>query len=703
MTHSFKLTQERKLVQLQGVDTLRPLVAQQTANAARTAAAAAGAEAAERSAEALRDQAGAARDLAQVASLTAPNVFATEAAGRVTVADGQSFWVGSGKDGAQLYRRTDASASVLLDTLPTSARLAQGDGSAMLGFVQRGAGAVVQDTREALRELRLGSITDYGAKWDGVSNSNAAFNSAFKYLSSTRVYAYDVFGVTQYKGLGSAFAPKGLYKFTSISFGGTNQVGFGIGGDGTYSTTFDFNLNADENAFNFRNYSFLHLHDLALRNVGEFAGSCAIDLNSEGGGNNLTLKRIDMTGFETCIRLNGDTVDGVAVPGDGDKSLVEQITMGGRFGFNQTRAGQCYGWVIRSCTSACTEADFMLGGLGSTRIESHIGNPLGAFIKLPEHTGGGGSARDPSRDGNGNYFGGNYPSNVVHVESTKLEYHGDGARMLIDARESVLRADQGGSTADIVLRDVAIASGADWPVPAEHVVIQVGNETAGSDGIRVRQVGGWISGIVSLGSDASGAVNGRWSFRDAVKAPDPKLLRLAGGGSHVLLEWRANENVPVDQYRGGQAFTGAIDAEKAYLWGHRGPRLVNTAAGLGADAQIGARYGGQFALTDFSPGATIKGMAVQIEKVPGTDTLVEWFAAGGPGLWTPEANTLIGSATIPAGAPVGRIVPIADLAMVDWHLLTDGAIYVRLTKPGQAQETFGRLIVFYFPRFPVVA
>lgn len=75
------------------------------------------AETAQTAAEAARAAAEAARD----AALVNANVYATEAAGRAAVANGASFLVqGSGDVAAYLYRRTDASTSVLLAAYPAA-------------------------------------------------------------------------------------------------------------------------------------------------------------------------------------------------------------------------------------------------------------------------------------------------------------------------------------------------------------------------------------------------------------------------------------------------------------------------------------------------------------------------------------------------------------------------------------------------------
>ncbi|MFN3943886.1 MAG: hypothetical protein ACK4K7_03005 [Allosphingosinicella sp.] len=62
-----------------------------------------------------------ARDVAQAASLTAPNVYGTVAAGNAAVVNDATFWVG-GSNGIELYRKVAGNA-VLLDTLLSAATL----------------------------------------------------------------------------------------------------------------------------------------------------------------------------------------------------------------------------------------------------------------------------------------------------------------------------------------------------------------------------------------------------------------------------------------------------------------------------------------------------------------------------------------------------------------------------------------------------
>lgn len=515
------------------------------------------------------------------------------------------------------------------------------------------------------------SIGDFGATGQSDDDTKALL-AAFRKQSAGQPYVAADGGRW---GIGRLRIPKGRFAFGPVDFGGLSQLGMDLGGEAPFASTLVFDVGAKA-AFSFKTYFNLHLHDLTIRSAPvEPLRGVAIDLDGLGGGGNLTLKRLIIEGFGTAIRNKGEVVGGVANPGNGDKALVEQCLFGSAIGYDQTRNNQAIGWTFMNCASGCGEITFKLSGAGETLIVNHTADVYGSFIALPEGSGNSGS-------GPRNYFGGR-----TTVMSTKLEYHGSGDRMLVDARGSLLPTDSGGSNCDLVFRETSIASGTSWPDPAKHVIMQVGNERAGSDAIRVKQEGGTIEGVVKLGSAQLGPVNRRWSFRDAVRAPDPATVQFLGPGNHCLLEWRANENVPLDQYRGGQAFIGAIDAQKAFLWRHVSRALINT--GVAATDYAGRR-GGQFTLGKFPTTMTVTGLSVFIDaNRTGADTLVEWFEDD-------RFSRVIGSATI-AGERRG-LCPVVMNDPSRWKTLSSGEVYVRITKPGSNDDgTEGALVLFYFP------
>ena len=526
----------------------------------------------------------------------------------------------------------------------------------------------VQRTAEAkLREADDLSIQDYGAIPGGAIDAVPAIQAAFQQGSGSRTYLAPNGG---WWGIGTLSVPKGYYGCASpIDFGLTSQLGMEVRGDSAYASTLAFSQ-TEGAGLKLRTYVNVHVHDLSLRNTSTNAGtSVAIDLDGEGGGGNLTLKRLVLEGFHTAIRTKGDTPGGVATPGNGDKTVVEQTMLLTAVGYDQTRNNQAIGWTFLNCASGCSETAFKLGGAGETAIVNHVGDVYGSLIQLPEASG---------NPGSGNYIG-----SRTTVSSTKLEYHGEGDRMLIDARESLAVTDGGGTNADIVLREVSLAGGSAVPDPATHVVMQVGDDTHGSDAVRVKQEGGWIEGVIKLGSAQYGANGRRWSFRDAVRAPDPATVQFMGPGNHYLMEWRANENVPVDQYRGGQGFIGAIDATKAFLWRHSGASLLNTGV---ASTSIGGRVGGDFVIGGFPAGTSFTGLGVYLDQtLAGMDLQITQLASDGT---TPIGATL----ALPAGTGKG----LRQVHGV-WNVSDDGNLHVRVTANVGGGAVRGAIVPFYFP------
>lgn len=101
-----------------------------------------------------RQRAENARDLAAAAAMTAPNVYATEAAGRAAVADNQTFWVDGADLGPGLYRRQNAGASTLLTRMLSTSALAGGAGSSFVTFTaDGGANGRSRPVQDVLREV----------------------------------------------------------------------------------------------------------------------------------------------------------------------------------------------------------------------------------------------------------------------------------------------------------------------------------------------------------------------------------------------------------------------------------------------------------------------------------------------------------------------------------------------------------------------
>jgi hypothetical protein len=532
--------------------------------------------------------------------------------------------------------------------------------AASIVFRQAGSGAAARSVQEKLAEGAL-SIADFGARPDGASDASAAFNAAFAQLSADRTSPP---GLRDW-GVGAIETPRGNWVHRSPIAFAHSQIGFTMRGAAPWATAHVFDLSGGA-AIPLNIYIGVSLSDFLLKNVARNSGtSAAIEMKPRNGGGLVSLKRLVFDGFNTGIRVT-DTVNA-------DKTLVEQVVFGTAIGFDQGRNKQAIGWTFLNCAADCRTTHFRLGGAGEVLIANYTSEVYGSLIHYPESSGVAGSGRA------------NYLGSRTTVMSTKLEYHGSGDRMLVDARDSVALTDSGGSNVDLRLRDVSFASGSAWPDPARHVVIQVGNERSGSDAVRIHQDGGTIEGVIKYGSAQFGALSRRWSFMNALRAPDPSTVQFLGPGNHPLMEWRANENVAIDQYRGGQGFHGAIDFDKAYLWHHSGPHLIHT--GL-PDAQqsYGGRIGNGFAIA-FPVGTAQLGLFVYLNRpLGGTDLEVTQYEDSG--YRRPVGATL----SLAAGTPKGLYQVHSTL-----QNLGDGRVYVRITTAGSGREVFGALVVRYFP------
>lgn len=104
-------------------------------------------------------------ELAQMAALTAPNVYATEAAGRAAVTDGKTFWTDLGDAGLGLFRRTSSTVSTAVAKIVTGAMLASASGSALIGHSLAAIGSVVRPVQAVLRDQAF-NPKDFGAIGD---------------------------------------------------------------------------------------------------------------------------------------------------------------------------------------------------------------------------------------------------------------------------------------------------------------------------------------------------------------------------------------------------------------------------------------------------------------------------------------------------------------------------------------------------------
>jgi hypothetical protein len=398
-------------------------------------------------------------------------------------------------------------------------------------------------------------------------------------------------------------------------------------------------------------------------------------VSGDGGG--LSLSRLWISGYHTAIKQDATNT------GNGDKTLVVSCHLGGYTAYDQGANKQAIGWTFLNCWASCLGAHFKLGGAGETLIVNYTSNVYDALIQYPESSGNSGS--------------GNYPGSRTTVMSTKLEYQGTGPWRIVDARESILGTNSGGSNADLVLREVAIAPGA-VANEATNPIFEVGNGTSGSDAIRIKQEGGWLPGVARISAHVQSHVNRRWSFRDALKAPAPQTVQFLGAGNHYLLEWRHNENVPLDQYRGGRGFNGSIEKEKSYLIRPVSKYLANTSAGQGMETSLGGRIGANLTLTipntarDSSAmgGAAFArvgqtGLWVYVDEPVAHDTEVTQYTDN-------TFTTPIGSTLVVAAGTAGLFAVHSTIVNV-----TAGEIYVRITKPAVSQTTVGALVFNYFP------
>ncbi|HEX8382115.1 MAG TPA: hypothetical protein VF592_01935 [Sphingomonas sp.] len=236
--------------------------------------------------------------------------------------------------------------------------------------------------------------------------------------------------------------------------------------------------------------------------------------------------------------------------------------------------------------------------------------------------------------------------------------------------------------------------------------IKVGNGTEGAHNIRLHCDGGSIPGIIEVGSNKTyihGHDTVAWSFAKMMLAPRPDLVSFLGEGQHPALSWSACENVKLDQVRGGQAGNYSFDARKAFAVPTQGQYLIDTrSAGYGQ--AIGTRVGKRFVIplpqtgrnANYMGGtgrATVAqlGLSVWIENPTLTEnatTRVQQFSDG------TFATPLGPAADIPAGY---RGLYFVHQFSTQPNNITNGEIFVEITKAATGEWSEGVLIFEYFP------
>ena len=428
-------------------------------------------------------------------------------------------------------------------------------------------------------------------------------------------------------------------------------------------------------------------------------GSIGLHIYGENGGGFLSAHRFSIDAFETCIRNSFN--------GNGDKSMFQESLLVGGIIYDNRNNTQAIGWSFINCAGQATITCFRMGGVGQTVIFNGVFDLKGSFMQFTEGSGNPGpSEQDP------------YWCGSTLTIGTKLEQHGDanypGANLLVDARDSKKTTGADGTNVSSTFIDVHITgSPGTIPLPDDTDIIVVGDEMDGNKGpsaLRLQFLFGWVRGIVKWNSTFLGRTFVRIPFLHMTKAPKPEKAKLLGPGNHPLMEWRGCENVPVDQYRGGQSHIGAIDGRKAFLHHPANPgtdELMRSAtggegSGSFASPATGAlngaipagttRFGQIFGFGSVFPAkASTLDLAVEVDDNPGGDPiLVEWFAADG--------TTLIGSTTVPTDFTGYWALPQSE--WVAGQRPPKGGGLVRMTKANGGQIVKGRVVLWYWARVP---
>lgn len=488
-------------------------------------------------------------------------------------------------------------------------------------------------------------------------------------------------------GRGLITVPK-VNAFVGDTWAPSGAFGLVVQGTSRYSSSLVWALDNGV-AIDLTNYYGVTFENVALINdFKDPENSIGIQLTTEGGGAYLCLKAVELFGFNVAIDNSVSLVNG-------DKALFERTQIIAGTGYKNTGNNQAFGNTWLNCSGGCGIAQFELGGCGTETIINFTGDLYGTFIKYPEGSGNPGSDHEPSH---------------TLLLNTRLEQHategaGAFANTLVDARESKMVSDLGGSNTDLLAINGWVRGQRENVQDPETSFLAVFGDLdtdgkyRGSERQRLKLFGGWFtSQVIRHCSQFFGRIFARSFVHYAIRAPRPERMQLLGEGFHPLYEWRHNENVPVDQYRGGQSFVGAIDAEKAFLWHPVSNVLMSSAGGdafasPAAGALNGAipagetRYGRLYTISGFPAKCSFAGLGVYIDANPGgSDILVEWFADAG-------ATVLIGS-TMVAGNRVG----LQRLGGIDPAKLPTGTtVYVRMTKSAPGQIAYGPVVLFYFP------
>lgn len=496
-----------------------------------------------------------------------------------------------------------------------------------------------------------------GARRDGTDDR--AFAAAYDRLSNSRVSPPSA----RDWGLGAIRSSRGRFRYSALA-PRTSAIGLTWTGEGRFATANEFDLTSGAAlrlgpyiGVSIADMSFVNADGDRIRTTGQRGDSKAILLDGAGGGTLLSLRNVSLDGFRYGVFIGGEADE------NADTTLMEQVAFATDIGFSPGRHKQAIVNLLLNCVSDCGEALFRTAGGSETTFVAHNGTVGEALLQF-ENGAGGESAR-------------------TRIVDSKFEYHRpDRARLLIDARAKT-RPNEGGNA--VYWRDSAMVGGIGRPADYDaHPIIAIAD-----DAFKLDFQGGYLRGAISYASSYVDPTTS-CSFRYMEAAPTPERLRLTGSGTHPLIEWRSNGNVPIDQYRGGQAGVRSVDAQKALLWrpvvgGVPNRFLVMTGAGAHRD-DFGGRTGADMTVEGLAPNTHMFGAAVFLEGSSPGDTLVEVFADA-------SRRQRLAALQLPATARgLHRLT-------LDERLLPDGKLYARVTRNGIDQWAAGALVVFYFPYF----
>jgi len=510
-------------------------------------------------------------------------------------------------------------------------------------------------------------VADYRRPGDR-TDWEPALNRAFDALSSTRTAhpAYPGWGV------GILHAGRGVLPIERTLSFSESQVGFGIVGAGRFATVFTKAITSGQ-AFLLNPSSYAHFSDFTVvnepRDRSEARSDAAFSILGTNGGHMTAFSRVVLGNFTYGIQVSGTT--------NGDFTHAVDCEFATRYGYTNSANKNAVSATFDSCSFGCTGSAFLLGGSGEVSMRGGGANVHGALIGYAEGAG----------------INGIYPQSVA-IDHVKLEYSGSGKdgsdRLLIDGRACTLSPDAGGADTVTVLRDATFALGDHPPGspvgPAydDHLIVDLAGGRH-----RIHAWGGYLRGTIRY---VSGYLEdrARWLFGRMRGAPRPSRLRLAGTGTHPLMEWWGNEGT-ADQYRGGQSGLRCIRTGTALLWRHSGTCIVNTGIATGRIAMGGTtRSGADFTIDltelDLPPVVTIEGLALYVKSnARTTDTRIDWFSDA-------AFSSLHDSAVIAGHVRGKAAVSTRELTVMD------GKLRVRLTKPGPGDNgTLGALVIYYFP------